>query len=150
MAQYKYRLQSPPEPRTDGSGMVVHDIYTIYSLDDGVTWEVFPQKGHYSVAVPYSEIATALGLGTNSARVTAYKQILYNNRNTVPEPLTMPNLEGNSVVDLNAFLPLYADWVLAMDARNDAAEEAAQNADTFIQLVAPGHVYPVEFSLPGS
>ena len=150
MADYKYRLQSQPEPRTDGSGMLVHDIYTIYSEDGGVTWSVFPQRGHYSVAVPQSEIAAALAQPTTNTRVSAYKTALYVNRNTVPEPLVMPQLEGNSVAELNAFLPLYAAWVLAMDDANDAVEQVAVDADTFILSVAPGNQYPVEFSLPTS
>ena len=123
---FKYRLQSAPQGRLDGSGMLDHDTWAIAS-EDGGDWQLVPGR-HKTVCVPAEEIAAALSEPTTPERVAAYKQALADNLETVPVAV-----EGWAIPQLAAL----------MEA-NDLAAATASAADDFIVSVAGG--YPVDFS----
>ena len=130
---FRYRLQSAPEARADGSGCIMHDIFALAS-SDGENWVVVPGR-HKTVNVPADEIATVMAMPDStgpqkSAKNTAYKQALADNLDTQPEAIT-----GWNTAQLEAL----------MDA-NDAASAAAADVDGYI-TVTLGLNYPVEFSL---
>jgi len=129
MADYvfRYRLQSAPEVRLDGSGCVMHDVYAVAS-SDGQNWVDVPGR-HKTIAVPAEELVAALSEPTNGARVAAYKDALASNLDTAPVAIT-----GWGAVQLEAL----------MDA-NDLAAETAAGAHEFILSVAGS--YPVEFAM---
>ena len=132
MADYekRYRLQSAPQARLDGSGNIDYDIFAEYRLAGSENaWVDIPGR-HKTVSVPAGEIAEALAAGTTGQKVTAYKQALAANINTLPQPIN-----GWSLADLEALL----------DA-NDQAADMAELADTFIRNVAPT-AYPVWFAM---
>ena len=146
MAQIKYRLQLPIEARTDGSGCLNHDITTIYSEDEGLTWHVHPAPGsHRTVVVPREDIDAAL-VGTNAQKVAAYKAALYDNRNTIALPTEMPTLTANDLAGLNAYLVEYADYVSAKTVEDVGVASAANDANDFVEQFA-NEAGQVEFSL---
>ena len=123
--EFKYRLNSAPEARSDGSGMIDHDIYAIASVDGG-DFAVIPGR-HKTISVPNATIQAALAQSTTGAKVTAYKSALAANLGTQPEPVI-----GWDVASLTA----------VMDA-NIAAAAAASAADALIDGIAN---YPVDFA----
>ena len=123
--EFKYRLNSAPEARLDGSGMIAHDIWAICSVDGG-DFEVIPGR-HKTVNVPSATIEAALAQSTTNAKVAAYKAALAANLGTQPEPVI-----GWDVASLTA----------VMDA-NIAAQTQAAAADAFIDGIAN---YPVDFA----
>jgi len=127
---YRYRLQSAPEARNDGSGNIDHDIYA-EAREDGSedAWVTVPGR-HQTISVPADELQTVMDMPDTGAKVTAYKQALVDNLNTQPTPVT-----GWSLVQLEAM----------MDA-NDAATAAATAANTYI-TVTLSQEYPVEFTI---
>ena len=146
MAQIKYRLQLPIEARNDGSGCLAHDITTIYSNDEGLTWHVHPAPGsHRTVIVPREDIDAAL-IGTNAQKAAAYKAALYDNRNTVAVSLEMPTLTSFDLAHLNAYLEDYADYVSEKTIEDVGAAGAADDANEFAGQFADGSGQ-VEFSL---
>ena len=126
--QFKYKLDRIPEARTDGSGMVAHDIYALAS-SDGENWDDVPGR-HKTICIPASELNAALAESGTPAIVAAYKDALAANLNTQPVAIT-----GWTSVQLEAL----------MDA-NDAAAAAASAADAFITETL-GLSYPVTFSI---
>ena len=72
MATYKLKLNRAPESRTDGN--ISHDI-SVLTVDD-------VQSGlHKDVLVPCTEMAVTMGLPNGAAKVAAYKDMLWDNRN---------------------------------------------------------------------
>lgn len=126
--EFKYRLNSAPAARNDGSGCVDHDIEAIVSVDGG-DWTVVPAR-HKTISVPAAELSAALATGTNAQKVTAYKNALAVNLDTQPEPLV-----GWTIAQMTEMLD-----------NNAAALAAATTADAFILVVKPSG-YPVEFSM---
>jgi len=131
MADYEkmYRLQSAPTARNDGSGCVDHDIWMDYRLEGSDDpWAPVPNK-HKTISVPATDIEAALGSGTNSQKVTAYKQALATNLNTQPEPIT--------------------SWTLTqVEAQLDANDLAQAALGTFLQFVDDiGVSFPVRFAV---
>ena len=120
---FRYKLQTAPEYRNDGSGMVMHDIYSEVSRDDGETWEAIPGR-HKSIVCPASEVSVAVG------NVAQYKQMLVNNIKTSPVPIL-----GWNTTDLRELM-----------IANDAAKSAAEAANTWI-TVTLGLSYPVTFTI---
>lgn len=130
MADYsfRYRLQSAPQARSDGSGCVDHDIWAEASAD-GENWQTVPGR-HKTISVPADELAAALDAGTTQQIVAAYKGVLASSLNLQPAPIT-----GWTMVQLEAL----------MDA-NDRAQEAATAAQEFITDTL-GLFYPVSFAM---
>lgn len=122
---FKYRLNSAPQARNDGSGMVDHDIDAIVSIDGG-DFATVPGR-HKTISVPADELEDALGQATTPNKVTAYKAALADNLNTQPEPVL-----GWDIASMTA----------VMNA-NIAASTQATAANTFILSVSS---YPVEFA----
>lgn len=126
---FKYRLQSAPQARTDGSGCLDHDIYAIAS-SDGSTWYVVPGR-HKTISVPFAELDAALEQTTNPLRSQAYKEALARNLNTAPV----------AVLGWTA-----AQLLLVVQSIADATATAVA-VDEFIRSVAPNGIYPVDFSI---
>jgi hypothetical protein len=124
--QFRYRLQSAPQARHDGSGCVDHDIFAEAS-SDGENWATVPGR-HKTISVPAGELHAALSAGTNPQIIAAYKGALAANLNTQPAPVS-----GWTLAQLEAL----------MDA-NDTAGAVAFDANEFITETL--HLsYPVVF-----
>ena len=128
--EFRYRLNSAPEARNDGSAQVAHDIDAVAEpVGDGGFFSV---PGHHkTILVPAADMAVMLAMSNGAAKVTAYKPLLVANRNAQP----MPFNTGWTLANLELF----------MDA-NDASAAAASGADEYI-TVDLGLTYPVTFSL---
>ena len=125
----RYALLGAPQPRTDGSGMVAHDIEAQASVAGAGEWATVPGR-HKTVLVPAADLSAALASGTQGEKVAAYKQALVDNLYTVPIAVT-----GWDSDSLEALL----------DA-NDTANVAAGEANLFI-TVTLGLSYPVPFTI---
>ena len=131
---FKYRLQTRPEARNDGSSQVAHEIWVIAS-SDGESWVAVPSH-HKTILVGAASLKVAMDMPHDTgqerqAKNVAYKELLKANRNTQPMPLStnwMPET-------LESF----------MDA-NDAATLEADRIDAYI-VETLGQTYPVDFSL---
>ena len=126
--EFKYRLQSAPAARNDGSGCLDHDIYAIVA-EDGGEWAIVPGR-HKTISVPFAELDDALDQATNPLRVAAYKDALAANLDNQPVPVT-----GWTAAQL-----------LALMEANDAAAATAAAADTYITVTLELE-YPVDFSV---
>jgi len=135
--EFRYRLNSSPGHRLDGSGQVSHDIELVCLPDDGTVytdddWKGAPQApGHHkTVLVPGADLAALLATGTNFQKVAAYKTLLVGHHTDQAEPM-----------NTNWNLALMQDF---MD-QNDLSIAAAADANVFILDVATS--YPVVFNL---
>lgn len=124
---FRYVLESSPAPTTDGSGMVTHSIRA-EGNEDNTGW--VNTGMHKTIAIPESEVQTALAAGNNQAVVAAYKSALAANIDTIPVPVV-----GWTVQVLEQ----------RMEA-NQAAQAAATAVDNFITNTL-GLTYPVPFTL---
>ena len=127
---FRYRLNSAPQARLDGSGQVAHDIEAVYQeVGDGDAWT--PVPGHHkTILIPGAELSAALESGTTGQKVAAYMDLLVAHHT-------------------DGAMPLNTNWNLAlleqfMD-QNDVSIAAAAAGDEFILQVAGS--YPVTFSL---
>lgn len=132
--EFKYRLASAPTGRTDGSGLVGHDIWAVVSVDGG-EWTVVPGY-HKNIMVPYGEVDVVMDMPDSTgperqAKNQAYKSLLQSNLNTLP-PADLPDW---SVSGLTAWM-----------AANDAAAVEAARVDDYIGDTL-GQDYPVDFTL---
>ena len=127
--QFKYRLQSAPQARNDGSGCLDHDVYALAS-EDGENWAIVPGR-HKTISVPFEELDDALAQQTDPLRVAAYKDALATNLDNAPIPITGWTLAA----------------LLALMEANDATALTAVAADEFILSVWPSHQYPVDFAM---
>ena len=127
MSSFRYSLTEAPQARTDGSGCVDHQIIAEY--DDGEGWFVVPARNK-TFCVSADELAVVMAMPNTGAKITAYKQVLVDNINTQPSPLT-----GWTVAQLQAMI----------DA-NNAAESAGTDANDYI-TVTLGLSYPVSFTI---
>lgn len=126
----RYQLAQAPEARNDGSGQVAHQIKAQYrETGSGDAWQDVPGRNK-TILILGSELNIALASGTQNQKVTAYKDALISNLNTVASPI-----QGWDLTSLEDLL----------DA-NDVANEAASDANEFI-TVTLGLVYPVGFNL---
>ena len=126
--EFKYRLQSAPAARNDGSGCLDHDIYAIVS-EDGGEWTIVPGR-HKTISIPFGALDDALDQPTNPLRVAAYKDALAANLNNQPVPVT-----GWTSAQLLAL----------MEANASTAATAAAVLE-FI-TVTLGLEFPVDFSI---
>ena len=114
MATYKLRLNSI-EPRVDG--MVKHDIWVL--TQDGAEVGL-----HKDVLVPHYALGAALAAGSKAQVIEAYKDAIWNSRNTQP-----PDVNTSEWT-----FDLLAGAVGALDAYQDAVEWFKDNN---ITLPAP-------------
>ena len=124
--EFRYVLEQAPEARSDGSGMVAHNIHAEASLD-GDNWAVVPARSK-TFNIPASELQTVMEAGNTAQIVAAYKNALIANLNTLNEPLTGWGL----------------DQLEELMTNNAAALSAATAADAFIDGIAN---YPVSFTI---
>ncbi len=132
---FKYRLTTAPQPRSDGSGCVDHQIQAIAS-PDATNWTPVPDR-EKTISIPADDLDTVLAMPHDTgpqraAKNTAYKNVLTDNALTLPKAIT-----GWATTALQE---LY-------DA-NDAAVTAALAADAYITTVL-GQSYPLDFALEG-
>ena len=127
MANFRYSLTQAPEARNDGSGCVDHQITAEY--DDGDGWLTVPARNK-TFSLPASELAVVMAMNNGAAKVTAYKQLLVDNLNTQPEPIT-----GWAVAQLQEMV----------DA-NTASLSAGTDANAYITETL-GLSYPVPFTI---
>ena len=129
--EFRYKLQSSPEARNDGSAQVALDIYAVQRVQGTTgTFSEVPGR-HKTVLISASGIVTALATGTNAQKTTAVKN------------LVAANL-------FSATLFIADDWTLGgleayMDA-NDLSLAQATALNTFI-TVTLAQVYPITFVL---
>ena len=114
--EFKYRLNSAPEARTDGSGMVAHSIAAIVSIDGG-EWEVVPAHSQ-TFNVPADELEAVLASGNVPS---AYKAVLAANIATLNMPLV-----GWSIAALTEMLDNNAAAKAQADAANVYITETLQ------------------------
>jgi len=105
-----------PQARSDGSGMLDHDVTAIYSEDDGETWAVVPAR-HQTFVCPASEVQTCVA-GPGIAAL--YKAMLARNINTLPVAIT-----GWSAAQMETMLV------------NNAAAQAAADAVDALPVAWP-------------
>lgn len=138
---YRYRLESPPEARNDGTGLINFDLFVEESRDDGATWDV-PQFGnnHKTVVVPREEIDTVLA---GPGKGAAMKNLLKLHRNTIPAPPSLPAAGDWDELSLEAASDAYDLYKAERDAENSAALATAQALTDWISSVKPE--YPIPF-----
>ncbi len=128
--EFRYKLNAEPEARTDGSGVVGHDIEAeAREAGSADAWVVIPGR-HKTVLIPAADLQTVIDMPGNGAKVAAYKQLLVDNNNTAATPIT-----GWSSESLQFLL-----------SANDAASTAATGADNYI-TVDLALSYPVTFTI---
>ena len=127
MTNFRYSLRQAPEARNDGSGCVAHEIWAEYEVDED--WQVVPSRNK-TFCVPAADLADVLAMPDGSPKVAAYKQLLLDNINTQPVPVT-----GWTEAQLQAMI----------DA-NDLSLATAEDANTYI-TVDLGKNYPVPFNI---
>ena len=131
---FKYRLQSAPAGRLDGSGCVDHDIWAVSQPQGDGGFVPVPGR-HKTVSVPADEIAPVMGMPDSTgpekqAKNAVYKNVLASNLNTQPVALA-----GWTGAQLRA----------VMDA-NDLASYEAGRVNEYI-TVTLGLSYPVDFTV---
>lgn len=120
----RYSLAAAPEARTDGSGCVAHDIWSMVDVGGWIN------DAHWTINIPATELEAVLVMANNAAKIAAYKALLVSSRNVQPSPNT-----GNDTAD-----------ILARINANGRAALAAAGADEYI-TVTLGQEYPVAFAL---
>lgn len=132
MRNVKYQLQSAPSPRDDGTAAVDHVIIAIYQ--DGDDWLPVPNR-QKTISVDGFKLGNVMGMPDNSpeyksAKINAYKRLLYEHRDWEPDPQTAWDIDTlQSVLDAN-----------------DSARNFAEQADEFL-TVTLAQSYPIGFSL---
>lgn len=129
--EFRYSLTSRPEPRSDGTGLVMHQTRVV-AREEGTSNDFTYRAGLPSktIEVPSADLLTVMAMPDNGAKVTAYKNLLATNLNTQAVPVT-----GWDLITLEA----------VMDA-NDQSADAATQANEYI-TVTLGQDYPVRFSM---
>lgn len=122
---FKYRIEALPQASQDGSGMIMHDVDALVS-SDAVNYSVVPGR-HKTVCVPSATLQTALASGTNNQKVTAYKNALAANLDTVPT-----SVQGWDQASLTALM-----------TANDAAAAVLVTITTFI-TVTLHQTFPID------
>ena len=131
-----YSLAQAPEPRVDGTGQIVHDIWAM-SREEGESNGWVPVGGyHRGVPVPTDELKAVMDMPHDTgpekqAKNTAYKQLLASHIGDG----VIPWAGGWSKEDLE----LYMDT-------NDACVIEAQRANEYL-IVTLGQTYPIRFNL---
>lgn len=129
--QTRYQVISAPQARTDGSGCVDWDIRSQVS-ENGTDWT---EDAHWAVSTPGRVLETVLVMPDSTgpekqAKNTAAKQLLVDNRNTSPVPLTGYDTET----------------IAARQNANGLAAAAAAGQNEYV-TVTLGLSYPVAFNL---
>ena len=151
MADYdfKYRLQSAPSGRVDGSGHVDHDVYGILS-DDGETWLVMPGY-HKTFCLPSDAVKTVINMPDSTgaerqAKNRAYKDLLVEHAATQPTPDYPPLVSDWSPQGMAEYMVKYDSWYVRVATTNSEAATQAGRVDDYITGTLAA-VYPVDFQL---
>lgn len=129
--EFRYRLNTMPIGRLDGSGQVAHDIEVVYRLQGETNgWSALPGH-HKTVLVPADGLAAVLAMSNGATKLNAYKQLLVDHRND-------PSLPMDTSWQLSNFQPFMGAC--------DEAIIAASGAHYYI-TVTLSQEYPVTFSL---
>jgi hypothetical protein len=129
--EFQYKLQSAPEPRSDGTAMVALDMFAVCRVKSTTEPFVEVPGKHKSVLIPASGVQTALVTGTNNQKVVKVKDLIRQYIfASAPDSPT-----GWEPADLETY----------MDA-NDLAIAQAAALNTFI-TVTLNKPYPVTFPL---
>jgi hypothetical protein len=115
------------EPRTDGTGLVDHDLFAMYSLDDGDTWNT---AYHHTVVAPGGEAQAIIDAGTGVK--PAYKELLRTNWGTAPVQVPPPILGSGDPADLREYIVEMQEWQADRDAANEVAANAAAAVIDFV------------------
>ena len=84
--EFAYRTNTP-KATTDGSGMVQHLITAVYREEGEQDWEIVPGQSK-TFNLPYTDVKTVMDMSNGAAKNQAYKQLLVDNIDTLPTPLT--------------------------------------------------------------
>jgi len=129
--EFRYRLNTAPEKRTDGSGQVTHDIEVVFTEQgSGDPYAPVPDH-HQTIMVPAADLLVILAMANDAAKVQAYKDLLVANRAGQAEPFDTAWI----VAQMEVFMD-----------ENDQSALAAIEADAYITMDL-GQTYPVTFSL---
>ena len=82
----KAKLNSRPEATVDGSGMVAHDLYTVWIRDE----QEEKQMIHKTVDIPYATLQDIASVPGDAGKVGAYIQAFRDYFFTQRVPLTSP------------------------------------------------------------
>lgn len=134
--EYRYKLESAPVARNDGTKGVGHDIAAVYREAGAPTpnpWIVVPGHHIMGLSILGDGLSSALGSGTNNQKVRKYKDLI------------------RSALDVGGFLESFAKgWeeakLVEFMANNDISIAGAEDADQFI-TVTLNQTYPVYFEL---
>lgn len=134
--EFWYRLQQVPSGALDGSGKVLHDIYSVYSDDGGVTKIITPGY-HKTVALDASSVETVMDMPDSTgpekqAKNAAYKDLMELH---IEDPPYSPPPKYWDETSMN-------DYTVA----NDNAVLQASRVNDYI-VVTLGQSYPVDFKL---
>jgi len=83
---YEYEIRRLPEASTDGSGMVKHEIH-IKFIPDTTEPDEKLEYAHKTVCCPAQDV---IDVAEGTGVVAAYKNMLRDNWDTLPEPITGP------------------------------------------------------------
>lgn len=115
------------EPRTDGTGMIQHDLFAQYSEDGGDTWaDVY----HHTVVTPGDEAQAIINDGVNIK--ANYKELLRQNWTTAPQSPAPPILSSGDPDDLEEYVLAIQTWEAAWDDANVVAVDAAAAVIDFV------------------
>ena len=126
MASYEFRYSlGTPEARTDGSGLVAHDLQAQAALYGTEAWVMLRHK---TVLLPAAELSALLASGTAGAKGEAYKQLIAANLYTQAEPV-----DGWSTAQLQ----------LLLDGNEVSTLAAAASVDFVVNVL--GRTFPITF-----
>ena len=126
MASYEFRYSlGTPEARTDGSGMVAHDLQAQATLEGENAWAMLRHK---TVLLPGIELSELLASGTAGAMGEAYKQLIAANLNTQAEPV-----DGWSTAQLQ----------LLLEGNEASVAAAAASVDFVVNVLS--RTFPITF-----
>ena len=133
---FKYRLQSAPEPRVNGSSNVAHDIFAVSEPEDDGGWVVVPGY-HKTALIAAADLTTMNDMpdstgGEKTAKSAAYKILIFAALETTPaggEPVAWDEVSLEAYVDAN-----------------DLAALEASRASDYV-TVTLGLSFPVDFSV---
>ena len=125
---FRFRLESAPVATVDGCGMVDHDTTILAKAEGEENWIEVPDR-QITIRVHASNLTTMLDMDAGAPKVSAYKNLLVANLDTVGGAI-----DGRQLAQLEAL----------MEANALAAFEA-DRVDTYILSVVES--YPVEFSI---
>lgn len=131
---FQYQLSGAPRINTDGTGMVMFDIWAVYRLLVTDPWTPVPGR-HHDIQVPWNELKVVNDMphtntAQKNAKVVALKNALAKNLDTVgvvPYGWSIPRMQA------------------VLDANDGAAAESPR-MDSFLR-VTMAQTYPITFAM---